>query len=65
LGDLTLQKISFEWIKECKKIKLLKKAIKLIEEDGKLYENLIRKIIGSIHFLMKLIFFINLYAIII
>ena len=34
LSDLTLDKIDFEWIKSCKKIKFLKKALRLIEEDG-------------------------------
>lgn len=35
LADLTLEKIDYDWIKEQKKPNFLKKAIKLIEEDGK------------------------------
>lgn len=34
LTDLTLEKIDYDWIKEQKKPSFLKKAIKLIEEDG-------------------------------
>lgn len=35
LADLSLEKIDYDWIKEQKKPNFLKKAIKLIEEDGK------------------------------
>lgn len=35
LSELTLDKIDFDWIKKQTKIKFLKKAIKLIEEDGR------------------------------
>lgn len=35
LADLRLENIDFEWVTECKKISLLKKAIRLIEDDGK------------------------------
>lgn len=37
LSELTLDKIDFDWIKKQTKIKFLKKAIKLIEEDGDVY----------------------------
>jgi hypothetical protein len=35
LSDLTLDIIDYKWIASCRKIPLLKKAIKLIEQDGK------------------------------
>ncbi len=33
--DVELEKIDYEWIKGQKKISLLKKAKKLLEQDGK------------------------------
>ena len=35
LSDLTLEKIDYDWIKTQTKASFLKKAIKIIEEDGK------------------------------
>lgn len=40
LSELTLDKIDFDWVKSQKKIKFLKKALKLIEEDGDVYKEL-------------------------
>lgn len=39
LSDLKLENIDFDWINKQKSIKHLKKAIKLIEEDGNFKKN--------------------------
>ncbi|EGR34072.1 tpr domain conserved [Ichthyophthirius multifiliis] len=40
LSDLTLDQIDYEWIENQKKASFLKKAIRLIEEDGDYYKDL-------------------------
>ena len=35
LSDLTLDNVDFDWVKKTTKVSHLKKAIKLIEDDGK------------------------------
>ena len=35
LNDLALDNISYEWIEQCNKPAYLKKALRLIEEDGR------------------------------
>lgn len=48
LSDLTLDKVDFDWIKNAKKISHLKKALKLIEEDGDYYPDLKKQVIERI-----------------
>lgn len=38
LSDITIDKIDFEWVEQAKKISHLKKALRLLEEDGILYK---------------------------
>jgi hypothetical protein len=38
--DITIERIDFEWIKQCDKVNYLRKAIKVIETDGDYYGDL-------------------------
>ena len=40
LEDITIEKIDFDWIKSCAKIPYLKRAIRVIEQDGDYYPEL-------------------------
>jgi hypothetical protein len=35
LQELTLESISYDWIEKCSKVSYLKKALKLIDDDGR------------------------------
>lgn len=38
--DITIDKIEFDWIAQCNKVSYLKKAVRVIEEDGDYYKEL-------------------------
>jgi tetratricopeptide (TPR) repeat protein len=38
--DITIEKIDFDWIKQCDKVSYLRKAVKVIEADGDYYTEL-------------------------
>lgn len=40
LSDITIDKIDFEWVEQAKKISHLKKALRLLEEDGDYFPDL-------------------------
>jgi tetratricopeptide (TPR) repeat protein len=46
--ELTLDLISFEWIKKTESVKSLKKAIQILEEDGDHFKELKREILNKI-----------------
>ena len=43
-NDISLDKIDYEWVESTDKIVRLKKALKLLEQDGSYYVDLIKAI---------------------
>jgi hypothetical protein len=42
--EVTLEKVDFEWVKSTTKIPRLKKALKLLEQDGGYFQDLMKAI---------------------